>query len=164
MSLHRSTHVIGVISILSTLALILLFVVVLIVGNSKAATTNLPQRNLTPGWYNPFVNQGNINSTICVSGYTATIRPAYSYTSNLKKLELRYRRMPGTVSDYELDHFIPLELGGNPYDTRNLWMEAWSNAHKSDPYENQLHRQVCNGGLTLRQAREDIIAFKRAHG
>ncbi len=131
---------------------------------ASAATDNLPQRNLTPGWYNPFVNQSNIHNTICISGYTATIRPVYSYTSNLKKLELRYRRMPGTVSDYELDHFIPLELGGNPYDTRNLWMEAWANAHKSDPYENQLHKMVCNGSITLKQAQLDIIAFKRVNG
>lgn len=133
-------------------------------GGAYATSNNLPSKRLTPGWYNPFVNQGNISSTICVSGYSASVRPNYSYTSNLKKLEIHYRRLPGTVGDYELDHFIPLELGGNPYDTRNLWMEKWSNAHVSDPYENQLHRQVCNGSLSLREARENIITFKRANG
>ena len=132
--------------------------------SSLTRTSNLPSPRLTPGWYNPFVSQGNISSTICVSGYTATVRPSYSYTKALKQMELKFRRMPGTVSDYELDHFIPLELGGNPYDTRNLWLEAWAGANKSDPYENALHKQVCNGSITLKQAREDIISFKRTNG
>jgi hypothetical protein len=131
---------------------------------SFGQSSNLPNKRLTPGWYNPFVRQSNIQSTICVSGYSASVRPSYGYTSALKKMELKFRRMPGSISDYELDHFVPLELGGNPYDTRNLWLEAWDNAHKSDPYENKLHKMVCDGSITLKQARMDIIDFKRANG
>src|SRR5205809_6906934 len=91
-----------------------------------ALILTLPSKHITPGWYNPDVKQSTISKTICVRGWTATIRPPYSYTSYVKKSELRYERLPGSIKDYELDHFIPLELGGSSYDTRNLWMEPHS--------------------------------------
>ena len=133
-------------------------------GASKQVPLNLPSKKLTPGWYNPEVKQSTIASTICVSGWTATIRPPESYTGWLKKAELRYRNLPGTVSDYEMDHFVPLELGGSSFDTRNLWMESHNGSSGSDPLENALHAKVCNGALTLKQAQAQIIAYKRAKG
>jgi DNA-binding CsgD family transcriptional regulator len=39
-----------------------------------------PRLALTPGAYNPAVTQATIGRTICVSGWTATIRPSSSYT------------------------------------------------------------------------------------
>jgi hypothetical protein len=63
-----------------------------------------------------------------------------------------------------LDHLISLELGGAPRSKRNLWPELWAQAHKSDPRENAWHKKVCNGTLTLRQARKAELAYKRAHG
>ena len=38
----------------------------------------------TPGAFNLDVTQATINSTICVSGWTSTIRPPSSYTTRLK--------------------------------------------------------------------------------
>jgi len=35
----------------------------------------LPNSHVTPGALNPSVTQANIHSTICVRGYTKTIRP-----------------------------------------------------------------------------------------
>ncbi|MBZ5782122.1 hypothetical protein, partial [Klebsiella aerogenes] len=56
---------------------------------------------------------------------------------------------------YELDHDVPLETGGNPTSTDNLWLQPWKgpqNAHIKDKLENRMHALVCNGTVTLEQA------------
>jgi hypothetical protein len=133
-------------------------------AGQSAVPRNLPSRVLTPGFLNPEVTQANLSSTVCVSGYSATIRPPTSYTNFLKTEELRYRKMPGAVSDYQLDHFISLSLGGSPFDTRNLWMESEPEARVVDKLEAGWHRDLCAGRLTLKQAQTAERAYKRAHG
>ena len=59
---------------------------------------------------------------------------------------------------YEVDHFIPLELGGSN-DIKNLWPEPADPApgfHEKDVVENYLHSQVCNGTMTLGEAQKFI--------
>src|SRR5256885_9038407 len=71
----------------------------------------------TPGVFNPDVTQSTIGSTICVSGWTATIRPPSSYTTNLKNQQkIIYGEADIPNSDLEEDHLVPLELGGAPRD------------------------------------------------
>jgi len=48
----------------------------------------LPDSSRTPGVTDPAVTQANIGSTICKSGWTATVRPPESYTENLKEEQL----------------------------------------------------------------------------
>ena len=73
---------------------------------------------------NPDVTQDTIDSTICVSGWTATVRPPASYTTALKIQQIAdYGYTDTSTADYEEDHFIPLELGGSPTDPGNLWPE-----------------------------------------
>ena len=43
------------------------------------------------GALNPAVTQATIRTTICVSGWTATIRPPVSYTAPLKLAQMRAR-------------------------------------------------------------------------
>jgi hypothetical protein len=57
-----------------------------------------------------------------------------------------------------------LELGGAPRSSKNRWPEPLSQAKKSDPLENAWHKELCNGTLTLKQARHAELAYKRAHG
>jgi len=67
----------------------------------------------------------------------------------------------GNVACYEEDHLISLEIGGHPTDPRNLWPEPWSgplNAHDKDRLENELHRQVCAGTITLEAAQQAIAS------
>jgi hypothetical protein len=62
-------------------------------------------------------------------------------------------------SAYELDHLISLELGGAPRDPANLWPEASDprpGFHEKDQAENYLHKQVCSGAMSLRQAQSAI--------
>jgi hypothetical protein len=120
----------------------------------------------TPGVLNPAVTQADIGSTICVSGWTATIRPPSSYTTNLKKQQIvEYGYTDTSTADYEEDHLISLELGGAPTDPRNLWPEPYTaglsdgrstSAHIKDGFETQLKKQVCAGSLTLAAAQAEI--------
>jgi hypothetical protein len=48
----------------------------------------LPTKAVTPGATNPAVTQATIGSTICRSGFTASIRPPVSCTDALKVTEL----------------------------------------------------------------------------
>jgi len=44
----------------------------------------LPDPACTPGATDPRVTQANINLTICMRGYTATVRPPVSVTDRIK--------------------------------------------------------------------------------
>jgi hypothetical protein len=119
----------------------------------------LPDPRCTPGVRNPSVTQSNIQQTICVSGFTATIRPPVSYTDPLKAELMRTYNLPGLAGAYEFDHLIPLEVGGDPVSTHNLWPESYTpgpGAHEKDKVENYLHEQVCSGQVTLADAQTQI--------
>src|SRR5438270_13269006 len=45
-----------------------------------------PDPGCTPGALNPAVTQATIHQTICVSGYTKTIRPSVPEATRLKRL------------------------------------------------------------------------------
>jgi len=107
------------------------------------APSTSPATAFPTGAYNPDVTQATIKTTICVRGYTATIRPRLS-----------------TRRGYQHDHFIPLELGGAPKDPNNLWFVPIDRAHKDDQEENELHREVCSGRITLAEAQQEMINWK----
>jgi len=52
---------------------------------------------------------------------------------------------------YEVDHLIPLELGGSN-DVANLWPEAAPAFHDKDRIEDALHHRVCSGRTALEAA------------
>jgi hypothetical protein len=124
----------------------------------------LPNPMITPGRLNPKVRQSTIKRTICKSGWTKTIRPAVSYTNALKIQQMVLYEETGSPSEYEEDHFIPLELGGAPMSPENLWPEPHSQSQLSDPLETQLKRKVCKHLMTLRKARAAIRLFKNTQG
>ena len=57
---------------------------------------------------------------------------------------------------YELDHIIPLCLGGSPTDPSNLQLESWDEATRKDRIEIQAVRCVCAGKATLAESQHDI--------
>ena len=120
----------------------------------------LPDSACTPGTYNPDVTQATIGSTICVSGWTATVRPPTSYTNALKAKGITdYGYSDTSMADYEEDHFVPLELGGSPRDPGNLWPEPHYGSQTSytkDGVETKLKNAVCSGRITLAAARTAI--------
>jgi hypothetical protein len=118
----------------------------------------------TPGVINPEVTQGNIGETICVQGWTRTIRPPTSYTSELKVRQMREYGVGGSPDDYQEDHLISLELGGHPTDPRNLWPEPIDRALKVDQTENDLNGKVCSGELSLAEAQRQESTLKHTDG
>ena len=142
-------------------ALIFIICTFSVIAVQPAFGTNasgLPNKALTPGEINPSITQSNILSTICVHGYTKTIRPPATYTTSLKIRQLAngYTENGITLNSYyEEDHLIPLELGGHPTSEKNLWPEPWNDvygAHKKDQLENKLHALVCSGEMLLKTA------------
>jgi hypothetical protein len=95
-----------------------------------------------------------------VSGYTATIRPPTSYTNPLKVQSIKaYGYNDTSLSSYEEDHLIPLEVGGSPRNVSNLWAQPHYGTYTSlqkDGFENYLHRQVCSGAIQLAEAQSEI--------
>ena len=120
----------------------------------------MPDPALTPGAVNPAVTQDNIQSTICTSGWTATIRPPASYTNALKKTQLAQARYADkSMADYEEDHLVSLQLGGHPSDPQNLFPQPYAGrcgARVKDVIETKLKRLVCAGTLTLDAAQSAI--------
>jgi hypothetical protein len=133
-------------------------------GGSPAAGAVLADPLRTPGVLNPDVTQATIGSTICVHGWTRTVRPPVEYTNALKATQMRAYGETGSASDYQEDHLISLELGGHPTDPRNLWPEPYPRASAVDQIENDLNAKVCEGSMSLRDAQERESALKHGQG
>jgi hypothetical protein len=118
----------------------------------------------TPGVLNPDVTQATIGSTICVRGWTKTIRPPTSYTNALKAKQMREYRVGGSFSGYQEDHLISLELGGHATDPRNFWPEPYPRASDVDSIENDLNAKVCSGALSLAAAQLKESTLKHTDG
>jgi hypothetical protein len=135
-------------------------------GSAADRLPGEPDPTITPGALNPAVTQVTIKSTICVSGWTATIRPPSEYTTGLKIEQMaEYGYNDRSTADYEEDHLISLELGGSPTDPRNLWPEPYTasmadgrstGAHIKDGFETRLKTEVCAGTITLAQGQAEI--------
>ena len=121
-------------------------------------SSGLPNTKLTPGLINPAVTQGTIRSTICVSGWTATVRPPASYTNTLKYNQLHSGyNLAGDLNmkHYEEDHIVPLEVGGHPSSPLNLFPQPRNiklSAYLKDQLENRIHQLICSGRLSLKVA------------
>jgi hypothetical protein len=93
---------------------------------------------------------------ICVSGYSQSVRDVSESTKN--QVYASYGITAHAPGQYEVDHFIPLELGGSN-DITNLFPEAAEpkpGFHEKDKVENYLHDQVCSGKIILQQGQEMI--------
>jgi hypothetical protein len=118
-----------------------------LVGASCASAQTIP--------LNPEVTQATIHETICVRGYTKSIRPPVSYTNSIKKQRMHEMELPlELIGDFQLDHRLPLSLGGHPSDPRNLVMQDADEAHAKDEVERCLPAAVCAGAITLAQAQQ----------
>jgi hypothetical protein len=130
----------------------------------SSATSPLPADPCHVGGFtycalNPAVTQATIGSTICVSGWTATVRPPSSYTSSLKVEQLAaFGYADQNPRYYEEDHRVPLELGGAPRDTSNLSPELGASPNPKDSAENSARADVCAGRATLQQEQAAFVA------
>jgi hypothetical protein len=112
----------------------------------------LPDTRCTPGALNPKVSQRSLAVTVCHTGYTTSIRPSSTITGKEKVANAASYHYTGSLAYAEYDHLISLELGGDPNDRRNLWVEPPSPGHTAsqgvnnpkDATENYLKALVCN--------------------
>jgi hypothetical protein len=122
----------------------------------------LPDPACTPGATDPQVTQADIGSTICRSGWTATVRPPEAVTAPEKRGSAAAYDYTGPFATGEYDHLVPLELGGDPDDPANLWVEpndrpgATSTTNGKDSLEHRLRALVCSGALALTTAQQAI--------
>jgi hypothetical protein len=110
------------------------------------------------GRLNPAVTQKTLRTTVCTVGWTKTIRPPVSYTNALKRKQIPAGADP---SAYEEDHLMPLELGGDPTNPKNLAPVLWKRARLDDAWETRLHKELCAGKVSLSQAQVTISMIKR---
>jgi hypothetical protein len=94
---------------------------------------------------------------ICTPGYSSSVRNVSQ--SLKKKIYLAYGlSYPQQTGAYEVDHIIPLELGGNN-DRANLYPEAAEpkpGFHEKDVVEDYLHQEVCAVRINLAAAQKQI--------
>jgi hypothetical protein len=147
--------------VLAALALLVFALVVRLHHRAAPSGIVLPR---VPGVLNADVTQATIGSTICVHGWTATVRPPVAYTNDLKAKQMREYGDTGGASDFQEDHLISLELGGDPTDPRNLWPEPYPRAADVDQIENQLNAEVCSGKLTLAEGQQKESELKHTSG
>ena len=131
-----------------------------------SAKQPLPARRCTPGALNPKVKPSTLATTICKPGYASRIRPPPSVTAVEKRANAVSYHYRGSLIQAEYDHLIPLELGGDPNDPRNLWVEPPSPRHKpsqtyhnpKDSVENKARSLVCKGRVPLAAMQRAIAA------
>jgi hypothetical protein len=122
-----------------------------------AASTAFADR----GALNPDVTQATIAQTICVPGYAKGAGPSTSYTNGVKQMLMQRAKMnPALAEYYELDHIIPLSLGGHARKLDNLALqlrEGENGAERKDRIETKLQCLVCSGQLKLATAQREIL-------
>lgn len=112
----------------------------------------LPDPKLTPGDTFPVTR-----ADVCVPGYAKKVRDVP--WEEKREVLRRYGVPLAERRDYEIDHLIPLSLGGSN-SIRNLWPQSrrtqpW-NAGKKDFLEDRLHKLVCSGKVDLAEAQKAI--------
>jgi hypothetical protein len=112
----------------------------------------MPDPQLTPG-----ATLEVTTNDICVPGYTKKVRSVPAAVK--QQVYAAYGIQHHAPGDYEIDHLIPLELGGSNA-VKNLWPQSFQtqpwNAHVKDQLENRLHRLVCVEKVDLNTAQHDI--------
>jgi hypothetical protein len=135
-----------------------------------AAHAQLPNRNITPG-----VIRTSDKSEICAKHFTTK---KYRHTTKAMKQQVCKAygiegECPSTTGAFEIDHLVPLELGGAD-DVANLWPQLalypdGPGFHTKDVLENELHKRVCSLKITLPDAQACIASnwmtcYQRIYG
>ena len=146
--------------VLAAIAILIGLLIIVPVG----AFENLPDKNLTGG----SVRTGDRDAAC---GHAKENRGRMN-AARRDEILRRYGLPAGTHPDYEIDHLIPLCLGGSD-DPSNLWPqprrsieETW-NAEAKDRLERLMCNMVCEGQIDIATAQEafatDWIAAYHAY-
>jgi len=154
--MHRKEHV------TKKMAHVLVVTLFVLLGACSTTPPAPPTVVIPTEALNPDVRPETIDQTICVPGYAASVRPSTSYTTGVKRKLLRESgNESAEIGDYELDHIIPLAVGGHPRNVRNLnpmLRDGEGGASQKARLDKQLQRLVCSKQLGLRDAQAAIYA------
>jgi hypothetical protein len=151
--------------------------VALLFTAGAALADDIPDLNKTPGVARAALTELT-EAKICSTKWgkdprhvTAAMKQqvfaAYGYTGNNDP-----RCVPHGKQRCEIDHLISRELGGAD-DVKNLWPQAYGtspwNAHLKDKLENRLHKEMCAGHITLKEAQDMLVndwrvTYKKYYG
>ena len=144
-------------------ALVFLFLTQAVLAEQP--TPILPNAKITPG-----CTFDETAQDVCVPGYAKKVRSVPAWLKRQAYAE--YGITGYKTGDYEVDHLIPLSLGGSN-SIRNLWPQStktspW-NSYVKDALERKLHKLVCGGQLDLKTAQREIAsdwteAYKKSAG
>lgn len=128
--------------------------------STSAFAGMLPDNTLTPG----------VTRNVTVQELCTTSTKLVRHTSQATKLAV-YKEY-GLVkkidpsctgpshSCFEIDHRIALEDGGAD-DIKNLWPQEYDSkpygAHLKDRLENEVHKRICNGQITIQQGQSIFL-------
>src|SRR3954465_10888210 len=124
--------------------------------SALSAQVPMPNPQQTPGKANPALTK----AILCSPGFHT--KPYRHVSASEKRAACAaygiFKGCPGR--GYEIDHLIPLELGGSN-DMLNLWPQPASRRgvvgyQDKDALENHLHRMVCSGEISLGGAQSRI--------
>jgi len=121
-------------------------------GETMVVPPILPDPLRTPG----DIDDAATMEKVCLSGYTGSVR---SVSDKNRRQVFSFYNINPANGKFEVDHLISLELGGSN-DVKNLWPQSYTtvpwNAHVKDKLENRLHREICDGIITITEAQEAI--------
>jgi hypothetical protein len=117
-------------------------------ATARADDVSMPNTIDTPGAADPAASWG----VIC----NGTTRERRHVTAAMKAEVLAAYNIPRTqASYYEIDHLVPLAIGGANV-VANLWPQPWAEADQKDVLEVELQRRVCHGQLSQAEAQRAI--------
>jgi hypothetical protein len=133
--------------------------------NTQTVPLTPPSTKAGPAYVypNPSLTPGAVlttdATTICTPGYASSVRNVSTATK--KQVYAEYgASYPQPTGAYDVDHFIPLEIGGSN-DIKNLWLEPATPTpgfHQKDQFENFEHGQVCDGAISVAAAQRRTVS------
>jgi len=131
----------------------------LLAACSSAPSHPAPQP-VTAEMLNPAVTPENVQKTVCVPAYAASVLPP---EAQLRRLQLEMMQRSGIdqalAASYVLDHRIPVALGGHPTNAANLQLleqRGERGAQRKQALERRLWLKVCESKMGLGEAQAAI--------
>ena len=110
-----------------------------------------------PGELDPAVTE-NTAQTICTGAWVTAASQRQPPPTTLEQLLIEYQ-LPGNPVTYALAWVIPVEDGGSPTSTKNLYplpLNGFGGQQTRTTVASQLHHEICSHKITVTQAAKTL--------